>query len=309
MKSKIISVIGPTASGKTDLAINIAKKFIGELVNTDSRQIYKFLNIGTAKGNIVEYEPYKYSLDKIPIHLVNIISPEKILTLAEYQKKAITTIKDVISRKKLPILVGGTGLYIDAIVKGYFIPKIAPDIKLRSKLNKLTIEELKAKLISINKAKFEKLNHSDQNNPRRIIRAIEIELNNIQTSQIQNTQSNITDQFETLFIKPKYNRKDLYKKINSRVYQMIDQGLFDEVRNLMDRGYKFDQPAFSAIAYPLARKYLNKEISKELYISTWQQKERNYARRQETWFRRYNCLKYSNIEDLFNRIDKFLTDN
>src|SRR5689334_15815668 len=124
---KIIALIGPTASGKTDYALKLARLFNGELLNTDSRQIYKYLDIGTAKGSIQGSDKDGYTLEGIPIHLINLVNPDETLTLAQYQKIATETIDEVVSRGKLPILVGGTGLYIDAIIKGYTIPQVAPD--------------------------------------------------------------------------------------------------------------------------------------------------------------------------------------
>lgn len=313
LSRKIIAVIGPTASGKTSLAIEIAKKFNGELVNADSRQIYKYLDIGTAKGEVEIYQKAKikdqkyrlkikkldtYTIEGVPIHLINIVKPDEILTLAEYQKLAFEVILDIQKRGKLPILVGGTGLYIDAIVKGYKIPPGAPDWELRQKLEQNDIKKLQGQAIKDDPDGFKLLNESDRGNPRRLIRLIE----KARKSQRAKAKQTRLD-FEMLLVTPRYLRAELYKKINQRVVELVKAGVLDEVKQLLDKGYKFDTPAFSAIAYPLAKSYFEGKITKEEFVAKWQQYDRNYARRQETWFKRYKSLRYDGLGDLYKKLE------
>jgi tRNA dimethylallyltransferase len=298
MRIKIIAVIGPTASGKTSLAVNIAKEFNGELINTDSRQIYKYMDIGTAKGevekvkgqvvrikgngqldelNIKNLDVYK--LEGAKIHLINIVEPNQVLTLAIYQKLAYEVIQDISKRNKLPILVGGTGLYVDAITKGYDIPKIKPDIKLRKELNSKTIKKLQDRLAKLNKTKFKSLNNSDN--------CEKLKLN-------------------VLFLIPKNSREKLFNRINRRAEIIVNSGLIEEVKSLIKRGYSFSKPAMTAISYPIVKEYLDDEISKYELIERFRQGDRNYARRQITWFKRYKADEVKKYEEAVILIKKFL---
>ncbi len=316
--SKLIAVIGPTASGKTSLAIKIAKKFNGELINADSRQIYRHLNIGTAKGNVKkirntkleapnksEAQNPKWEIEGVPIHLVNIIEPDETLTLAQYQKLAYEVIKDIIRRGKLPVLVGGTGLYVDAVVKGYKIPKVKPNKGLRKKLSNKTVKQLISEIKQIDPEKFESLNESDRKNPHRLIRAIEIAFSR---QPVKKRKDRKQLKLEVLFLRSDVSREDLYKRINDRVKIALEEGLLDEVKDLIKKGYKFDTPSFTAIAYPLAKKYSEKKINKETFVEMWQQAERNYARRQETWFKRYQAVRIKIPVEAFEVVNNWLGD-
>jgi len=315
---KIIAVIGPTASGKTSMAIKLAKKFNGEIVNTDSRQIYKYLDIGTAKGDVKKMKDFYvdipkkfqikdmklkklnvYDLEGTRIHLINILEPDKTLTLAQYQKLANCVIKDILKRNKIPILVGGTGLYIDSIVKDYKIPKVKPDMKLRKKLNEKSVDELKLILKEINIKKFKDLNNSDRNNPRRLIRIIEIEKNRGR----KNEDIKYSDKYEALYIMPKRTRKELYERINKRAEIILESGLIEEVKGLIDKGYEFKTPAFTSISYPIVKDYIEGKINKKELLEKFRQGDRNYARRQRTWFKRYpfHDVEIKEAEELVNK--------
>jgi len=305
---KLITVIGPTASGKTALAIKIAKKFNGEIINADSRQIYKYLDIGTAKGKIVthnsELTGHNFTINGVPIHLINIVEPDEVLTLAEYQKLADAVIKNLSDTDKIPILVGGTGLYIDAVVFGYDIPHVEPDVLLRKELEGKSVEQLQKAIIIIDRQFFENLNESDKRNPRRLIRAIELAQYGIKP--YEEDQITRIPKYQTLFLSPHYEREKLYKRINKRVYKMIQLGFLKEVKNIIKKGYTFKAHAMSAIAYPLAKKYLDGLLSKEEFIEKWQQAERNYARRQITWFRRYKVFSVKKIKDAYEKVEIYL---
>lgn len=310
MKNKIIAVIGPTASGKTSMAIEIAKNFDGELINTDSRQIYKYLDIGTAKGEIEKIKGLKVEVSKIEglnnegldvydiegakIHMINIIEPDKVLTLAQYQWLAYSVIEDISKRGKLPILVGGTGLYIDSIVKGYRIPKVKPNKDLRKKLNKYSTAKLVELLKGLNEDVYDHLNDSDKGNKHRLIRLIEVERfgKNVKRGE------KIGSEYEVLFLTPKRTRDELYERINKRAEIILDSGLIDEVKSLIKMGYKFNTPAFTSISYPIVKAYIEGKINREELLEKFRQGDRNYARRQITWFKRYNAHDVTTREAL-----------
>jgi len=320
MKNKLLAVIGPTACGKTDLAIFLAKKFNGELINTDSRQIYKYLDIGTAKGDVIKAKDkyieikskYKISdlnvkrlniwkIENVFIHLINIITPDKILSLSQYQKLAYNVIENILKINKLPILIGGTGLYIDAITKGYQIPKIKPDYNFRKILYKKSVRNLQYILDNLNNKIYNNLNNSDKNNSRRLIRLIEIEKNR----KINVFKKNKYPKFNILFITPKYKRKELYKIINKRAEKIVKSGLIKEVKDLLKKEYKFNTPAFSAICYPYTKQYIEGKIDKKTLIDKFAQGDRNYARRQITWFKRYHS-KQLNKNQAVRSVEMFL---
>ena len=321
MKDKIIAVIGPTASGKTSLAIKIAKKFNGELINTDSRQIYKYLDIGTAKGDVkrIKNEELRikdeyfdeelgikklnvYKLEGARIHLINIVEPDKILTLSQYQKLAYNVIDDILSSKKIPVLVGGTGLYIDAIVKDYKIPKVKPNIEERKELEKYSVNKLQNALIDLDRRRYDSLNESDLNNHRRLIRAIEISRKN---KEIIKTPDE-TNKYDVLFLMPYHSREDLYERINKRVDIILEEGLIEEVKELIEKGYEFDTPAFTGISYPIVKDYIEGKINMEELKERFAQGDRNYARRQMTWFKRYDYKKITRKKEAYKMIKDFI---
>ncbi len=316
-KNKVIAVIGPTASGKTSMAIELARKFDGELINTDSRQIYKYLDIGTAKGEVRKIKDLKVRISKVEgfaddkldvydiegaiIHLINVLKPDEVLTLAQYQSIAYKVIENILKRGKLPILVGGTGLYIDSIVKGYKIPKVKPDKILRKNLKKYSISKLIELLRSLNENLYRKLNNSDRSNKHRLIRLIEIEKLGENIKRFEK----IGCKYEVLFLTPKRTREELYERINKRAKIILDSGLVDEVRGLISKGYKFDTPAFTSISYPIVKEYIEGKIDREELMERFKQGDRNYARRQITWFKRYNA-KEVNEDEALSQVKKFL---
>lgn len=330
--TKLIAVIGPTASGKTTLAIKLAKKFNGELINADSRQIYKYLDIGTAKGEVTkipipnnqlpnlaspEATPKAsksqitnhksqnlevYEIEGVPIHLINIVEPDEVLTLAQYQKLAYAAIGDIRKRSKLPILVGGTGLYVDAVVKGYQIPQVKPDEKLRSQLVSKSVDQLQKILVKLNKKRLVTLNESDKANKHRLIRLIEIE----KALKGANRKLSKAPNLKVIFLTPAYTREKLYKTINRRAKIITDSGLIDEVKDLIKKDYKFSKPAMTAISYPFVKEYLDGKITKEELLKKFRQGDRNYARRQITWFKRYPVVFAKNDEQVLKVVNGFL---
>ncbi len=295
---KIIVIVGPTASGKSDLAIKIARKFNGEIVSADSRQIYRDMNIGTAK-------PTKKELATIPHYLIDIKNPNQNYTVAEYKRDAIKAINKIIKKKKLPILTGGTGLYIKALIDNLNIPEVAPDMKLRKKLEKEIerhgLKYLFEKLINIDP---EAAYIVDPNNPRRIIRALEIA---VKTKKPFSAQRNVGKPlFNFIEIGIKWPKDVLDKRINKRVDLMIKNGLIKEVENLVKK-YGQKHQSFDAIGYREIIGYLDGKITFKETVELIKKNTRNYAKRQITWFKkdkRINWIK--NTKEAEKLIKEFL---
>lgn len=280
---KIIVVLGPTASGKSALAVKIAKKFNGEIISADSRQIYRGMNIGTAK-------PAKHELSSISHHLIDIKNPDQNYTVAEYKRNAIKTIKKVIGKKKLPILIGGTGLYIKAIIDNLDIPKVKPNFNLRKKLEK-EIEKYGLKYVfkKLIKLDPEAVYIVDPNNPRRIIRALEIALKTKKPFSAQRQAGRPLFKFFEIGIKiPKI---ELEARIGRRVDEMIKDDLAHEVKKIIEK-YGEKQQSFDAIGYREIIEYLNKKISLDETIDLIKKNTWAYAKRQMTWFSKDKRIRW-----------------
>ncbi len=319
--NKLIIILGPTASGKTEMAIKLAKKFNGEIVSADSRQIYKGMDIGTAKPRRVEsqkskvknfYSPLergqgcvknqKFIVKNIPHYLIDIINPDEDFSLAEYKKLAVEIIKDIQKRKKIPFLVGGTGLYISSIVDNFEIPKVKPNKSIRKKLEAKSAEDLFKKLKKLDSKAAENIGAS---NKRKLIRALEVCL--ITKKTFSSQQGRREPLFDFLQIGVKIPREKLYKKINQRVDQMIEMGLEKEVKNLMDKGYDLDLPSMSGLGYKQIGKYLKNEISFQEAVESIKAETRHYAKRQMTWFRRDKRIKWvGDYNEAKKLVEKFL---
>jgi tRNA dimethylallyltransferase len=293
-KKPIIVITGPTASGKTALAIKLAKRFNGEIINADSRSIYREMDIATSKPSIEETKV-------IPHHLINIVNPDEVFTLSDYQKLALEKIKEVQSRDKTPFLVGGTGLYIDAVVYNFNLTETKPDLKLRKKLEKDTIKELAEKLKGIDPESFETI---DLKNKRRLIRALEVALSTKKSFII--SQKRETKPENILYLALDVEREMLYQKINQRIDQWLKTGLIEETKYLASK-YSFDLPALSAISYQEILKYLNNKISLKEAAETMKKRTRNYAKRQLTWFKSNKDVVWiKNEGEAEENIKKFL---
>ncbi len=291
---KLIVVLGPTASGKTKLAIKLANKFNGVIISADSRQIYKDMNIGTGK----DISAYKQT----PFALINIITPDKQLTLAQYKNLAIEKINTVIQQNKIPFLVGGTGLYLSSIIENYQLPNIAPDKKIRARLEKMsTVEKIKQlKILNPNMAK-----NINLKNPRHLNRALEISLVN---RKINNNQKN-KPLYQTLILGIDTDRNQLIKKINQRVELMFKQGLINETKKIIKRYGKKSQP-LSTIGYAEIIDYLDKKITINQATELIKIHTRQYAKRQKTWFKRIENINWiTTMNQANNLIKKFLEKN
>jgi tRNA dimethylallyltransferase len=299
-KKKLIIIGGPTSSGKTDFAIQIAKKLSGELINADSRQIYKFLDIGTNKGVLTkppESSADNWLIKNTPIHLINFLDPDKRFSVYDYKIQAERKIHEIFERKKQPILVGGTGLYIDSLIKDYDLKENNYDPALRTKLENKTVKELLDILKTENLKLLTRLNESDRLNPRRLIRLIEksyLENISINTSHESIKLSKKAD-YEILFLYPEYNWEALKARIDKRVEQMFREGLVDETKDVLNMGFKPNSVALQGIGYRQVLEYLDKKISLEQCIELVKTAYKQYARRQRTWFegtnRKYNLTR------------------
>lgn len=272
----LVAVIGPTAIGKSRLALHLAQKFNGEIVNADSRQVYRFMDIGTAK-------PDKRERDLIPHHLIDIVDPDEPFSLGLYKQLASEAIKNIRQKNKLPILVGGSGLYIWSIIEGWTIPEVPPNIRFRKKMETLAekkgIQSLFRELQDIDPVAADKIMPT---NLRRIIRALEIfHASGKPPSELWHKHPL---DIPVLLIGITTNRKKLYETIDRRVDNMIGDGLMDEVKNLIDCGYSLDLPSMSGIGYRQIGMFLSNKLSLPEAIQQIKYDTHKYARRQYTWF-------------------------
>ena len=269
---KIFVIVGPTASGKTDLAIRLAKKLGGEIVSADSRLLYRGMDIGTAKPSFAERQG-------IPHHLIDVVPPSKTLTLSEYQKKAIRAIRGILRRKRLPILVGGTGLYVRAVVDNLRIPEVPPNPELRKRLEKTPDAKLFARLIKLDPAYAARIG----GNRRYAVRALEVIAATGQPFSEQ--QGRGEPLFDARLIGLKPSKRELERRIGRRVRRMIKDGLIEETRRLLRR-YDRKLPAMSGIGYDEIGACLRGEIALKEAVRMITTRTRQYAKRQMTWFKR-----------------------
>lgn len=279
----LIVVIGPTASGKSDLVNKLARDHTGEVVNADSRQVYTDFSIGTNKelGQWINYENrQRYVVDGIVYHLIDFVFPEANFSVYEYQKRAHSAILEIVKRGKVPLLSGGTGMYIDAVVDNWMLSKDSYDETLRKELSGKSNIELLRRLESSDLASAKKI---DPHNKSRLIRAVEIlEL----TGAPKGSAPKVGPQlYESLKIGISVDREKLYAKINSRVDVMIERGLIEEVEDLSKR-YSKALPVFFSIGYKEILDYLAGDITKDKAIESIKTNTRRYAKRQMTWWRR-----------------------
>ncbi|MFA5820980.1 MAG: tRNA (adenosine(37)-N6)-dimethylallyltransferase MiaA [Candidatus Gracilibacteria bacterium] len=279
MPIPLLVILGPTASGKTALSLKLAHERDGEIISADSRQLYKGMEVST------DTLPWDKQ-EGIPHHLLGITTPDKPLTLAEYKDLATQKIAEIHSRNKLPILVGGTGLYISAITEGYDVPRIPPDPKLRAKLEKHTPAYLYKKLQKLDPDTAKKIH---PNNLRYVIRALEINL----SGHGRKADTKQPSTYEVEMISIKWPREKLYERINHRVDQQIENGLVQEVKTLLAKGYDENLPAMSSIGVKEIIPYLKGNLNLKDCVETLKKNTRNYAKRQMTWFRRYDNVTAS----------------
>lgn len=297
---KILVVLGPTATGKTDLAIKLAKKFNGEIVSCDSRQVYRGLDIGTGKfpGQEVQFEKHDrfWIMDGVKVWSYDLISPEIQYTVFDYVKDATEFIRHIHSQGKLPIIVGGTGLYLKALLEGFSHLSIPIDQSLREHLEKLSLELLQEKLQKLSVKKWEDLNFSEQHNKRRLIRHIEIEMNPY-ILEVQNSKFKIQS-FDVLKIGLAASREVLYQRIDERVIKRLDQGMVEEAVKLNKAGLSLERMRQLGLEYRILADYISKKIINiENLEKILQTKIHQYAKRQLTWFKIQPNIFWFDITD------------
>ncbi|MFP3897290.1 MAG: tRNA (adenosine(37)-N6)-dimethylallyltransferase MiaA [Anaerolineales bacterium] len=274
---KLLVIVGPTAVGKTALSIDLAKRFDGEVISADSRQIYRYMDIGTAKAT-----PQQRAA--VPHHLIDVVDPDQKLTLAHYKRLATHAIRDIWERGRLPMLVGGTGLYVRAILEGWTIPEVPPNQELRRRL-KDRAERLGPQVLHqrLRKVDPESAESIDVNNVRRVIRALEVyEETGTPISELQKREPPDYDVFKIGLTMP---RPDLYARIDARVDRMIEEGLVQEVEDLLERGYDFDLPSMSAVGYPEIGRYLRDEVPLDEAVESIKTRTHRIVRQQYNWFK------------------------
>lgn len=290
--SKLIVILGPTASGKSELAIKLAKKFDGEVVSADSRQIYKGLDIGTGKIT-------KREMKGIPHYLLNVVSPKKRFTVTEYRKLAINAIDKIMKKGKVPILCGGTGFYLQAVVDGIVIPEVPPDWKLRKKLEKKSAKELYKILKRLDPARAKTI---EKGNPRRLIRAIEIVM---KTKKPVPVLKKNPLPYPVLMLGIKKEKKELSFLIKKRFLKWLKMGLVEEVKRLRKSRLSWKKIEDFGIHYRVISQYLQKKINRKKMVEDSLKEIKNYAKRQMTWWKSDKRIKwiksYQEAERKFGR--------
>lgn len=278
-KIKVIAIVGPTASGKTSYSIELAKKLDGEIISADSRYVYKGFDIATAKPSLEEQ-------DGIPHYMIDIVEPEFEYSVGLYKKQAEKIIKQIADRGKTPIITGGTGLYIDILLKNFDLPQIAPNRKLRNELDKLDTSTLYETLLKLDPSTEAYIEHNDR---KKIIRSVEI----IKTSgqPLDKSRGILEAKYEVEWIGKNHDRKTLYERIDKRVDTMIETGIIEETKRLLSLHGRIPN-LINTIGYREIISYLDKRNSLEEAVELLKKNTRNYAKRQLTWFRRNSEIQW-----------------
>ncbi len=290
----LIAIVGPTAIGKSNLALAIAQNFNGEIVNADSHQIYRFMDIGTAKPNLEERTI-------VPHHILDILNPDEGFSVALYQKLAFSAINDIQQRDRLPLFVGGSGLYIWSVIEGWQIPQVPPDFKLRDELERRASIEggllLYKELQELDLVAAAKIDHR---NVRRVIRALEV--CRATATPFSHPRQKAAPPFPVILIGITTKREDLYHRIDTRVDNMMSKGFVQEVQDLMDRGYGLDLSAMSSIGYKQIGEHLQGKMALPAAAQQIKFETHRLARHQYAWFHLSDPrLRWFDIND---RLDK-----
>lgn len=305
---KIIVILGPTASGKTKLGAALAAKFGGEIISADSRQVYRGMDIGTGK-DLAEYTvKKKKEALKIPYHLIDVASPRTEFNLAKFQKLARAAIADVLKRGRLPLIVGGSGLYLEALADGYDLQPVKPDKKLRKELEKKTAAELFLMLKDINSKFAQRLNESEQKNKRRLIRYLEI----VRAGQGRGNKTSRIEKDEFFLLGLNWPREVLKERIYKRLIERLEkEDLIGEVRELHQAGLSWKRLnnfglEYKFVSWHLRGKLSYGEMAEKLNIAI-----RQFAKRQMSWFRRWErrggkIYWVKNKEEAERLVKKFL---
>ena len=296
-KPTVIVICGPTASGKTKLGIDLANAIDGEVISSDSMQIYKDMDIGTAKPTPEERAAAVH-------HLVDFVSPDVRYSVADFKRDATNAIKDILSRGKTPIIVGGTGLYVNSLIYNIEFKEIETDLEYRKSLEEKDLKELYKMAMKIDEEACKKISENDR---KRICRILEIYHSTGKTKTQMEAESRKELEYNYEVFALDMDREVLYDRINRRVDLMIETGLIDEVKNLLQKYDNFPT-AMQGLGYKEVKEYLDGKLSKEEMIDKIKQESRRYAKRQLTWFRAYknatwlNAQKKNNVDIILEEI-------
>lgn len=307
--SHLLIICGPTATGKTDLALSLAKEHNGELISADSRQVFRGMDIGTGKdihpSQKLQVKSQKSETDKqkisigyrekegVPVWLVDMVDPDYSFHVADYVTAAHIAIDDIVGRGKLPILVGGTGFYIQSVLSPPETLRIPDNPELRRRLDPMETIELQKELQQVDYQRWEQMNHSDRQNPRRLIRAIEVALSPSGKGVLQHAP--ILNKWQVLHIGLTAPLNDLYARIDARVAKRYADGMVDEITSLLAKGYRWHLPSFSACGYDIWQPCFEGTRSVEEVLTLWKQEEHAYAKRQLTWFKKESDIHWFDI--------------
>jgi len=294
MDKKLIVILGPTASGKSGLAVKLAKKFNGEIISADSRQVYKGMDIGTGKVT-------KKEMEGIFHYLLDVVSPKRRFTVFQYRKLAINAINKILKKGKIPVLCGGTGFYIQAVVDGILIPEVPPDWKLRKKLEKKSLKELFFQLKKLDPKRAKKI---DKKNPRRLIRALEVI---IKTKKPIPALKKKPLPYPVLMLGIKKDFQTLKKLIKGRLLKRLKKGMIAEVKRLKKSGVSWKRLEDFGLEYRWITKFLQKKISFLEMKEELQKDIEHFAKRQMNWFKRDQKIRWvKNYKEAEKLVKKFL---
>ncbi len=289
MKKIVLCIVGPTGSGKTALALLLAKSLDGEIISADSRQAYKHLDVGTAK-------PTKAQRREVKHYFIDELEPDEIFNAGDFGRKGREMIDDIFQRRSVPIVVGGSGLYIQSLIDGFFQgPSADNEVRHRlyERLHAEGVEVLLSELRKIDPASAARMLPS---NTRRIVRALEVyELTGVPLSELQKEKIQI--HFTPLMIGLQWDRRVLYGRINRRVDVMLEDGLLEEVRKLIELGYSEETNSLQTVGYHEALSHLQGEIGYDTMVELIKRNTRRFAKRQLTWFRREKRIRWFSIDD------------
>ncbi|MDD5621404.1 MAG: tRNA (adenosine(37)-N6)-dimethylallyltransferase MiaA [Candidatus Pacebacteria bacterium] len=290
---KVIVIAGPTASGKSDLAVWLAKKIKGEIISADSRQVFKGMDIGTGKIT-------KKEMQSIPHYLLDIASPKKRFTVTRFQKLANQAINSILKKNKIPIICGGTGFYIQSVIDGLIFPQVKPDLSLRKKLEKKSAKQLFSLL---KKRDPKRARIIDKDNKRRLIRALEIAIKTNNPIPELKKQKN----FDILFLGIKKDKKELQKRIEKRLLKRLDQGMIKEVKKLKASGISYKKLYDFGLEYRYLSLFLQNKITYQEMVSLLQKEIEKYAKRQITWFKKDKRIIWiKNKKEMLSLVKNFI---
>ncbi len=302
----LVAVVGPTATGKSRLALRLARLFAGEIVSADSRQVYRHMDIGTAK-------PSPEELSLVPHHLIDIINPDEAFSLAQYQQLACRAISDIHKRRKLPVLAGGSGLYVWSVLEGWEIPPVPPDPHFRRSLEERAArgegDQLYQELLQVDPVAGQRI---DRRNIRRVIRALEVHSSTeILSPRLPQKKA---PPFDTLVIGLTTDRDKLYRIIDQRVDEMIERGMVEEVRKLVNMGYSPELPAMSGIGYRQIGLFLRGKLTLASAVQQIKFETHRFVRHQYAWFKltdkriKWFDIQYQVNSEITTLVSEFLRD-